>query len=76
MEIHYQESWLSEVIKNATLSKNTLGRILEEIGNDREGIVEFLKGFICGDENVLIDLTHIFSLSRDMILTERGYNRG
>jgi len=74
MELHYQESWLSEVMPDASLSKNIVGKILEEIGRDRETIVEFLKGFICGNENLLIDLSHMFSLSQDMLLTEKGYN--
>ncbi|HOJ38862.1 MAG TPA: transposase [bacterium] len=74
IEFHYQESWLSEVMPDASLSKNIVGKILEEIGRDRETIVEFLKGFICGNENILIDLTHVFSFSQDMMLTEKGYN--
>lgn len=74
MGFHYQEGWLSEVIQGASLSKNIVGKILEEVGRDREKIVEFLKGASGGSENVLIDLTHIFSLSQNMVLTEKGYN--
>lgn len=74
MELHYQDSWLSESMPDAALSKNTLSQILEAAGQDRETIVGFLKGFICGNENLLIDLTHIFSLSEDVALAEKGYN--
>ncbi len=74
MELHYQDSWLSEVMPDVSLSKNIVGKILEEIGRDREAIVEFLNGFVCGNENLLIDLTHMFSLSQDILLTEKGYN--
>ncbi|MEW6215762.1 MAG: transposase [Nitrospirota bacterium] len=74
MELHYHDSWLSEEIPGACLSKNILHQILEVMGRNRGTIVEFLKGFICGDENLLIDLTHIFSLSGNMVLAERGYN--
>lgn len=74
MELHYHDSWLSEEFAEACLSKNMLHQILEAVGQDRKTIVEFLKGFICGSENLLIDLTHIFSLSEDMILAEKGYN--
>lgn len=73
IELYYQGSWLSEIMDRAHLSKKSR-KDLEEVGRDRRNIVEFLKGFICGNENVLIDLTHIFSLSQDMILTEKGYN--
>ncbi len=74
MELHYQDSWLSESMPDAALSKNTLSQVLEVVGQCREDIVEFLKGFICGKENLLIDLTHIFSLSEDVTLAEKGYN--
>jgi len=74
MEIHYQDSWLSEELPDACLSKNTIHHILEAVGQDRKAIVEFLRGFICGNENLLIDLTHILSLSENMILAEKGYN--
>lgn len=74
MEVHYQDSWFSEEFPNAYLSKNTLHQILESVGRDRESIVEFLRGFICGNENLLIDLTHVFSLSKNMVLAEKGYN--
>jgi len=74
MEVHYQDSWLSEELPDASLSKNVLHNILEAVGRDRKTIVEFLRGFICGNENLLIDLTHIISLSENMILAEKGYN--
>jgi len=74
MELHYQDSWLSEVFPDACLSKNTLHQILEDVGQSRQAIAEFLKSFMCGNENLLIDLTHIFSLSNNIVLTEKGYN--
>jgi len=74
IEPHYEDSWLSEDLEGAHLSKNTLHQILEDIGRNREHIVQFLKSFICEGENLLIDLTHIFSLSKNMVLAEKGYN--
>jgi len=74
IELHYQDSWLSEIFPNAALSKNTLHQILEEVGQNREAIIEFLKSFTCYKENLLIDLTNIFSLSNNLVLAEKGYN--
>lgn len=74
MELHYQDSWLSEELLGSHLSKNILHQILEALGQDRRAIVEFLRSFICGNENLLIDLTPIFSLSENMVLAEKGYN--
>jgi len=74
MELHWEDSYLSEVFTGASLSKNSLHQVLEDVGQDRQGIAEFLRSFVCGHENLLIDLTHIFSLSDNIVLTEQGYN--
>jgi len=75
MSIHYEDSWLSEEIKDVRLSDKSLHMLLEEVGGDRGSIVRFLRRFISEGENLLIDLTHIFSLSQGMFLAEKGYNR-
>ena len=74
MQLHYLDSWLCQEMPDARLSKDSLGQLLETIGAQRESIVEFLRGFIGGSEKLLIDLTHVFSLSDNMILAEKGYN--
>lgn len=75
MGFYYQDSWLSEEYKEASLSKNSIHQILESTGREREAIVEFLRSFNSGCENLLIDITHIFSSSGGMFLAEKGYNR-
>jgi hypothetical protein len=35
---------------------------------------EFLKNFISGEKHLLIDLTQVFSLSKEIILAEKGDN--
>ena len=75
MSIHYEDSWLSEEIKDVRLSDKSLHMLFEEIGGDRGSIVRFLRRFVSEGENLLIDLTHIFSLSEGMSITEKGYNR-
>jgi len=74
MQIHYQDSWISEELEGVHLSKDVLGQLLESVGANRERIVEFLRDFICGKEKLLVDLTYVFSLSQGMILSEKGYN--
>jgi len=74
MQLHYQDSWISEELGKAYLSKDILSRLLESVGTNRRGIIGFLREFICGEERLLIDLTHVFSLSEGMVLSERGYN--
>ncbi|MDD3725621.1 MAG: hypothetical protein PHI44_00250 [Candidatus Ratteibacteria bacterium] len=48
MEIHWEDSYLSEVFTGASLSKNSLHPVLEDVGQDRQGIAEFLRSFVCG----------------------------
>lgn len=74
MKLHYLDSWLSEELAGVSFSKNILHQIIEDVGRDRCAIVQFLKDFICGNENLLIDLTHVFSLSNNIALAEKGYN--
>ena len=74
MRLQYKDSWISEEIKNVKLSERSLHTLLEEVGKDRSSIIEFLRSFISGGETLLIDLTHIFSLSENMLLAAKGYN--
>ena len=74
MRLQYKYSWISEEIKNVKLSERSLHTLLEEVGKDRRSIIEFLRSFISGGETLLIDLTHIFSLSENMLLAAKGYN--
>ncbi len=74
MQLHYQDSFISEKIKGVRLHKNAIRSLLGEIGANRESIIKFLKLFIFEGENLLIDLTHVFSLSENIILAEKGYN--
>lgn len=73
-KLHYQDSWSSEEIKDARLGEKSLHNLLEEIGRSRAKIVEFLRSFITKGQALLIDLTHVFSLSENIILSAKGYN--
>ena len=74
MKLHYSDSWLSEEVADARLGKDFLGQLLEFLGTQRETIVCFLKEFVSGSSKLLIDLTHVFSSSKNMVLAEKGYN--
>lgn len=74
MPLYYQDSWISEEIKTVSLSKENFHKLLSNIGGDRERIARFLREFICRDEKLLIDFTHVFSLSNEVTLAEKGYN--
>lgn len=74
IRLHYQDSWVSEEMPDAHLDEKSLHNLLKEIGRNRERIIEFLKCFMTKDQALLIDLTHIFSLSENMTLSAKGYN--
>ena len=76
VRLHYQDSWLSEEVRDAKLDEHSIHNLLEEVGRQRADIVRFLKAITRSKkEAVLIDLTHIFSLSENMGLTAKGFNR-
>ena len=74
LQTHYATSYISETIPKAHLSPKVVGNLLREVGKEREKIKIFLRQFISGSDYVLIDLTHVFSLSENVISSVPGYN--
>lgn len=70
----YTSSHLSDAIGGAKVSPKSLSSFLHSIGSRRGKVVEFLKNFVGGTEFAVIDLTHIFSFSEDVITATIGYN--
>ena len=73
VQVHYAASHLSDALKNAQVSPESLSKLLHSIGLARERMVEFMKNFIQGGQ-VVIDLTHVFSLSEGVISASLGHN--
>lgn len=71
---YYASSFLSETLPGAHLSPKVIGNLLGDIGRDRERTKAFLRQFVSGNEFLLIDLTHVFSLSENIISSVPGYN--
>lgn len=71
---HYSTSFISETIINAHLSPKRIGKLLGELGIEREKTRVFLNHFISGTEYAVIDLTHVFSFSENIISATLGYN--
>jgi len=74
MEFYYQTSYVSEILKNVKVSDKTYTKCLQEVGIQRIQIVEFFKKFNQGSEYVLIDSTHVISLSKYLNINLLGYN--
>jgi len=71
---HYLTSHLSDLFPDARVSSKSLSELLCSIGKRRRKAVEFLRNFVVGSEFAVIDLTHIFSLSENVISATLGYN--
>ena len=74
LQTYYAMSFLSETLPGAYLSPKKVGNMLREIGKERERIKVFLKQFIYGNDFALVDLTHVFSLSENVISSVPGYD--
>ncbi len=71
---HYHSSHLSDLIPNAKVSPKTLSKVLHTIGLQRNLIKAFLSKYIVEGESIAVDLTHIFSLSENIISSTLGRN--
>lgn len=70
---HYSSSHLSDALDGATVSPESLSRLLGSVGLRRERAVGFMSSFVTGGQAVM-DLTHIFSLSEGVISATLGHN--
>lgn len=71
---YYLSSHLSDIFPGAKVSPKSLSELLYSIGIRRERMVEFMKNWVEGSEFAVIDLTHIFSLSENIISATLGHN--
>jgi transposase len=71
---YYHNSHLSDIMPEAKVSPKTLSKILHTIGMQRNLIRTFLSKYITEGECIAVDLTHIFSLSENVISSMLGRN--
>lgn len=74
VQLYYLDSHLSDIFPKANVSAKSLSELLSSIGRRRGKVVEFLKNFVIGSEQIVIDLTSIFSFSEHVISATLGYN--
>lgn len=74
MEHLYIHSYICELIPQLNLSSKNISGFLQQLGSQREKIVEFMKRFVEGSQYVLFDNTSITSLSKLMDINRVGYN--
>lgn len=71
---HFTHSYFSDIFPKANLLPKNISRKLEKIGSDREKMVQFMKDETQGSNNLIVDLTHIFSSSDNINSLSFGHN--
>lgn len=74
VEFLYRTSYLSESVKEAHVSPDSLGKMLRDIGMERESMVKFMKSLMKGSRYMALDLTHVLSMSEGIISATLGLN--
>lgn len=71
---HYDASYISESVIDAKVSPKALSNLLHSVGKQRERIKLFLSKYMSCGGTVVVDLTHIFSRSDDVVSATLGHN--
>ncbi len=66
-------SFISNTIE-ADMNDKVIGQLLRKLGAERATITGFLSNFISGSGYLAVDLTHVFSLSENVVSSMTGYN--
>jgi transposase len=74
IEYYYQESYLSELYPELSLSKSSLTGFMAALGEQQEALLSFKKRLIQGSKHIVFDITHLLSQSNDMEINLQGYN--
>ena len=68
------QSFLPELLGLTKFNDKSSSFILKTIGGMHDQMLGYMKSFIAWDEYLLMDLTHVFSKSRLMTISRKGYN--
>jgi transposase len=73
MQLFSNKSYLQEEYGISITEKN-ISLLLRQLGRERGKITEYMKSFIGSNNHILVDMTNIFSSSRQISLVKAGYN--
>lgn len=74
LSFRYNTTLAREYWPNATLSKNSITKLLERIGAQWDSQRKFFELISSNEKHMAIDLSQLFSYSRNIPLLEKGYN--
>lgn len=71
---YYDHGYISDFFPGAHLSDSSCTEWMRSIGGQREKIAAFLRSVSSGSEFILMDTTHVTSLSNNIDISKKGYN--
>ena len=75
MNHHFQHSYISELFSGVNTDPRMISNLFEKLGSDREKMVLFMKELsVDCSENLIVDITHIFSESENINWLSIGHN--
>ena len=73
MPLFSNKSYLQEEY-GISITEKKISLLLRQLGRERERITEYMKSFMGSNNHILVDMTNIFSSSRQISLVKAGYN--
>ena len=75
MHHHFDHSYISELFSEVDTDPKAISNMLEKFGSDREKMVLFMRELAArNSENLIVDLTHIFSESENITWLSMSHN--
>jgi hypothetical protein len=74
MGIYANGSWIGNFCE-ANINDKIVSQLLRNIGSNRLPITNYMKQFVQEKDHVLIDLTHMISYSKEMLLPKTGFKK-
>lgn len=75
MNHHFEHSYFSDLFSEVNTDPRVISNFIEKLGSDRDKMVLFMKELAAeGSENLIVDLTHIFSESENINWLSMGHN--
>jgi len=74
MGIYANESFIGD-FAGKRIDDKVISALLRQIGSNRIPLVDYMKQFIDGRDQVLIDMTHMITYSQMMSMPKKGYKK-
>jgi hypothetical protein len=74
MGIYANESFIGDFCA-CRIDDKLVSQLLRNIGSDRSPLTDYMKHFINGKDQILIDMTHMITYSKEMLLPKVGYKK-